>query len=63
MLSFINAQHLEERQSQRVKIKVLQNALDVRHNATNVDTVPDHVCDHSKCPDQANLREAHISSL
>lgn len=45
----INAQHLEERESQRLKMQALQDDLDVQNNAMDVDIVSDHVCDHSKC--------------
>lgn len=45
----INAQHIEERKSQYIKVKVLQDALDVQDNTVDIDIVPDHRCDHSKC--------------
>lgn len=65
-----NAHSLLERESQRLKIQSLQDALDSKNNAMDVDTVTthaenvaDHVCDHSKCIDQDNFRAGQISSL
>lgn len=71
----INAQRLEEHRSQCIRIKALEDDLEAKDNAMDVDTGSDHVCDHSRCLDQthvcdhskcineANLREEKISSL
>lgn len=57
------AQHLEEREAQRIKIKTFEDDQNVRENVMDVDVVPDHVCDHSRCMSQASLREGRITSL
>lgn len=58
-----NAQHLQERESQRMKIQAQQDDLNVQENAVDVETTPVHVCDHSRCIDDANLRQGQIRSL
>ncbi|MCJ1271301.1 cingulin-like 1 [Lobaria immixta] len=73
-LGRITAQHLQERESLRANAQVLQDATDARenamvvdlvpeNNAMDIDIVPDHVCDHSRCLDQANLRGGQIENL
>lgn len=47
----INAQHLEKHRSQCIRIKALEDDLEAKDNAMDVDTGSDHVCDHSRCLD------------
>lgn len=73
-LQRITAQHHQERESQRTDIEALQDALDVHENTMVIDVVPenndmdvdqapDHICDHSRCVHQANLRDGRIETL
>lgn len=62
-LGRITAQHFQERESQRANVQVLQDAADARENVMDIDIVPDHVCDDSRCLDQANLCAGQIENL